>query len=251
MVMGKDGQKLSKRHGSTSVRDFREKGYLPEALMNYVSLVGWSYDGQREFFSKEDLEQVFCLEKINKAPGIFDYKKLDWFNGQYIRQKGDSELLPLLLPYLEKAGFVTLPLDDVQERLLATLVPVVKERLKVLSDVVDLSRFLFEEPVYAGAQAFCGKGVDIPTTYKALDQAYALLRSGLEAGKEDTALETAIADLAGLLGIKVNGVFMPIRVAITGSSVRLPLFDSIHLLGQEKTFARIENALAILKSEVR
>jgi glutamyl-tRNA synthetase len=251
MVMGKDGQKLSKRHGSTSVKDFREKGYLPEALMNYVSLVGWSYDGQREFFSKEELEQLFCLEKINKAPGVFDYKKLDWFNGQYIRQMDDAKLSLMLLPYLEKAGFVSLPLTDEQQQRMTALVPAVKERMKVLSDVVELSRFLFEEPVLSDPLSFCGKGVDLSTTCSALDQAYGILRSGLEKGLEDSVIESQLVDLATSMEIKVNGVFMPIRVAITGSSVSLPLFDSIRLLGQEKTFDRIEKALALLKSEVR
>jgi len=80
MVMGKDGQKLSKRHGSTSIKDFREKGYLAQALMNYVTLVGWSFDDKSEFFSKDELEKVFDITKIHKSPGVFDYKKLDWFN---------------------------------------------------------------------------------------------------------------------------------------------------------------------------
>jgi glutamyl-tRNA synthetase len=251
MVMGKDGQKLSKRHGSTSVQDFRKKGYLPEALMNYVSLVGWSYDGQREFFSKEDLEQLFCLEKINKAPGVFDYKKLDWFNGQYIRQTDDGKLSSLLLPYLEEAGFVTLPLDETQKQRMETLVPAVKERLKVLSDVVPLSRFLFEEPTFSDPLLFCGKGVDLPSTCKALEDGYRILREGLEGKAGDSAIEERLVALATEMGIKVNGVFMPIRVAITGSSVSLPLFDSIRLLGQEKTFDRIEKALALLKREVQ
>ena len=104
MVMGKDGQKLSKRHGSTAVRDFRAKGYLPEAIINYVTLVGWSLDGSTEFFSKEELEKCFTMEGIHKAPAVFDYKKLDWFNGQYIRQADDSRLASLITPYLQEAG---------------------------------------------------------------------------------------------------------------------------------------------------
>lgn len=251
MVMGKDGQKLSKRHGSTSVRDFKEKGYLPEALMNYVSMVGWSYDGQREFFSKQDLEQVFSLEKINKAPGVFDYKKLDWFNGQYIRQKSDEELLALLLPYMTKAGFVSAPLSSDQESMLLNLTKVVKERLKVLGDVVDLTRFLFEEPTYEDVNLFAAKGVELTVAVSALDRAFEILKQGFEAGESHATTEQKLTDLAGELGLKVNGVFMPLRVALTGSTVSLPLFDSIGLLGQEVTCARIENALALLKREVR
>ncbi|MGE4583787.1 MAG: glutamate--tRNA ligase [Sphaerochaeta sp.] len=251
MVMGKDGQKLSKRHGSTSVRDFRSKGYLPEALMNYVSLVGWSYDGQREFFSKDDLEHLFCLEKINKAPGVFDYKKLDWFNGQYIRQKSDEELAQLLLPYLEDAGFLPSELSASQQEKLMRLTSVVKERLKVLGDVVELSRFLFEEPMYEDVNLFAAKGVQLSDALEALEKAYAILRDGLDRKLEHAAIEQSLTELATQLNLKVNGVFMPIRVALTGSTVSLPLFDSINLLGQDATCARIENALALLKREVR
>ncbi|MDT4762388.1 glutamate--tRNA ligase [Sphaerochaeta sp. PS] len=249
MVMGKDGQKLSKRHGSTSVRDFRLKGYLPEALMNYVSMVGWSYDGQREFFTKEELESVFTLEKINKAPGVFDYKKLDWFNGQYIRQKSDGELSSLLLPYLVEAGFVSLPLSEEQKEKFAALVPVVKERLKVLSDVVPLSSFLFEEPTYEDLSLFVAKGATPALALKALEGSYAILKKGLSEGKGSEEMEKEMVSLAEELGTKINGVFMPLRVALTGSLVSLPLFDSIYLLGQEKTFARIDTALALLRSE--
>lgn len=250
MVMGKDGQKLSKRHGSTSVRDFREKGYLPEALMNYVSLVGWSYDGQREFFSKGELEQLFCLEKINKAPGVFDYKKLDWFNGQYIRQKSDEQLMDMLLPYLTKEGFVSLPLSEDQKQKMVDLTKVVKDRLKVLGDVVDLARFLFVEPVFEDLNLFAAKGVQLSSALIALEKGYAILKKGLCEHEGHEAIEQKLTSLADELGMKVNGVFMPIRVAITGSTVSLPLFDSIGLLGQEVTYTRIENALALLKREV-
>lgn len=251
MVMGKDGQKLSKRHGSTAVRDFREQGYLPEALLNYVSLVGWSYDGQREFFSREELEELFTLEKINKAPGVFDYKKLDWFNGQYIRQKSDEELLALLLPYLLKAGFVSEPIDEEMREKLLLLTSSAKERLKVLSDIVGLSRFLFEEPVWEDFSIFCAKGVDLRAAAEALERVYGLLKRGLGAGLSTEAIEEQLSALAGEMEMKVGGVFMPIRAALTGSNVSLPLFDSIRLLGEERALGRIERALAILKSEVR
>ena len=251
MVMGKDGQKLSKRHGSTAVRDFREQGYLSEALLNYVSLVGWSYDGEREFFTREELEQLFTLEKINKAPGVFDYKKLDWFNGQYIRQKSDEELLALLLPYLLKAGFVTEPIDGETREKLLLLTASAKERLKVLSDIVPLSRFLFEEPVWDDISLFAAKGVGLDVATEALERADEVLKAGLAAGTEITVIEDQLSALAGEMGVKVGAVFMPIRVALTASTVSLPLFDSIRLLGEERSLERIERALAILKSEVR
>ena len=251
MVMGKDGQKLSKRHGSTAVRDFREQGYLSEALLNYVSLVGWSYDGEREFFTREELEQLFTLEKINKAPGVFDYKKLDWFNGQYIRQKSDEELMALLVPYLLKAGFVTEPIDGETREKLLLLTASAKERLKVLSDIVPLSRFLFEEPVWDDISLFAAKGVGLDVATEALERADEVLKAGLASGTEITVIEDQLSALAGEMGVKVGAVFMPIRVALTASTVSLPLFDSIRLLGEERSLGRIERALAILKSEVR
>ena len=109
LVMGKDGSKLSKRHGSTSLVDFRKAGYLPEAIINYVSLLGWSFDDSREFFSREDLEELFSMEKINKAPAVFDYKKLEWFNGQYIRQRDKASLEELLIPSSRRTGLFPIP----------------------------------------------------------------------------------------------------------------------------------------------
>ena len=181
---------------------------------------------------------------------MFDYKKLDWFNGQYIRQMGDEALTDMLLPYLVDAGFLTLPLSDEAKQKMASLTPVVKERMKVLADVVELSRFLFEEPTYEDVTLFAAKGVELPVAYDALQRAYEVLKKGFADKKETQLIEEELTELAQQLGVKVNAVFMPIRVALTGSTVSLPLFDSIGLLGQDKTGARIENALAILKRGV-
>ncbi|MEX2444808.1 MAG: glutamate--tRNA ligase family protein [Alkalispirochaeta sp.] len=105
MVMGKDGSKLSKRHGATSLIEFRRQGYLPEAITNYISMLGWAYDDSREFFTRRELEELFSIEKINKAPAVFDYKKLDWYNGHYIRECDDERLVELLMPYIQEAGW--------------------------------------------------------------------------------------------------------------------------------------------------
>lgn len=251
MVMGKDGQKLSKRHGSTSVKDFRAKGYLPEALMNYVSMVGWSYDGQREFFTKEELEEVFSLEKITKSPGVFDYKKLDWYNGHYIRQKTDAELAGLLIPYLQEAGYISTPPTDIQQNMVDKLVPLVKERLKVLSDVVPMVGFLFSDPGEPTVADLLPKNQDAGQTLEVFEKAFTLFRPLLESGVNDEDIEAKLVALAGDAGVKVNGVFQPIRVAVTGSTVSPPLFDSIRLLGLETSFSRIGRAIDILKKEVR
>jgi len=248
MVMGKDGQKLSKRHGSTSVREFKEKGYLPEALMNYVSMVGWSYDGVKEFFSKEELERLFVLEKINKAPGVFDYKKLDWYNGMYIRAKSDAELVALITPYLVRSSLVADPPTEAQHATILALVPVVKERLKVLSDVVDMTRFVFADIPAPSVEELLPKNQDVATTLAALQKAVAVISD--MGRRSDEELEQEMASIAQSMGIKINGIFMPVRMAVTGSTVSPPLFDSIRLLGFEHAMVRLERAVAILTREM-
>lgn len=240
MVMGKDGQKLSKRHGDTAVRDFIAKGYLPEAIINYVSLVGWSLDGQTEFFTKETLEKVFKLEGIHKAPGVFDYKKLDWFNGQYIREKSNEEVIALITPYLKEAGY------EFDNALLEKLAPSVKERMKVLSDVVPLSAFLFSDKMADDEALYISKGMDKEKTLDALKKGSSIIINGLNSDKDFHLIEEEIMALATEMGIKVNGVFQPIRVAITSSTVSLPLKDSISLLGKEETIKRLNRAIDFL-----
>ena len=248
MVMGKDGQKLSKRHGSTAVKDFREKGYLPEALMNYVSMVGWSYDDKTEFFTKEQLCSLFSLEKINKAPGIFDYKKLDWYNGMYIREKSDEQLAQLLLPYMKKASFIPEEHSSEEYQRFLSLIPLVKERLKVLSDVVEMVRFLYEDIEVDDATLFVPKKQTLAQTLEAIQAAYAIM-DGRE-DEEDETIEGLLSEKAKEMGLKVNGIFMPIRVAVTGSAVSPPLFDSIRVLGYDKALQRIEKAIMLIENEV-
>ena len=247
MVMGKDGQKLSKRHGSTAVRDFRAKGYLPEAIINYVTLVGWSLDGSTEFFSKEELEKCFTMEGIHKAPAVFDYKKLDWFNGQYIRQADNDRLASLITPYLQQAGYVSDPITEDDKKLVDSLVPSVKERMKVLSDVVPLTAFLFEDKPVEDKTIYIAKGSDEQNTAQALERGTEILLTGLKSGESEETIEEKLSALSLELGIKVNGVFQPIRVAITNSTVSLPLFDSIRLLGIEETEKRLMRANKLFK----
>ena len=247
MVMGNDGHKLSKRHGSTSVRDFRQKGYLPEALLNYVSLVGWSYDGEKEFFTREELEKCFSLEKINKAPGVFDYQKLDWFNAQYIRRKGDTELAELLMPYLKDAGL----LDGhklAMDRLVA-FVPGIRDRITLLSDIVPMCEFIKDqgEPDVA---LLIPKKMDSAGTLEALTNVYEVVKAGLEAGRNDEELQQDLMDLAQRMGLKNAAVFNPLRTAVTGLAVSPPPFSCIRLLGKDASYSRIERAIAVLKKNI-
>jgi glutamyl-tRNA synthetase len=245
VVLGKDGQKLSKRHGSTAMREFIRAGYLPEAIINYVALLGWSYDDQREFFTADELIESFSIEKLNKAPAVFDYKKLDWFNGQYIRMKSDTELEALLLPYLKDAGFITENPGPEERAIIDGTIPLVKERLKLLPEITDLVRFLFVDVDLGEAAVLLPKRLDS-------GQALAVLKKGREilvdfASKTDEENEELFRNAAEELNIKLGDMLMPVRVAVTGSPSSPPLFGSIRLLGIEKTLHRVDRAITLLE----
>jgi glutamyl-tRNA synthetase len=241
MVMGSDGHKLSKRHGATNVRELRKLGYLPEALINCIALVGWSYDDAREFFSLGELESLFTMEKINKAPAVFDYQKLDWFNGSYIRKLNAPAFAQAVKPFMQDAGY--LKGDPAEESLLASLAPLVQERVKLLTEVPGMVRYLFEEPAPPSPQDLLGKKPDPVRTLDALRRLEPLLPELSEPGDQHEARLRAIADD---LGMKLGDMLMPLRVAVTGARVSPPLFDSIRLMGPEKARARAARAISIL-----
>jgi glutamyl-tRNA synthetase len=185
MVMGKDGQKLSKRHGATSAVEFRNQGYLPEAIINYITLLGWAYDDSREFFTVSELEELFSIEKINKAPAVFDYKKLEWFNGVYIRQKTDHELEELVLPYLVAEGLVSEPATEEELSILRGAMPLIKERMKTLSDAPMLVRFLYRDVYDYDVTQAIPKKHDAEQTLSLLEEAEALLDGFEDRSDED------------------------------------------------------------------
>jgi glutamyl-tRNA synthetase len=241
MVMGSDGHKLSKRHGATNIREFRKLGYLPEALINYIALVGWSYDDAREFFTLGELESLFSMEKINKSPAVFDYQKLEWFNGSYIRKLSSEEFARSVKPLMQEAGY--LKGDAFEETLLAALAPLVQERVKLLTEVPGMVRYIFEEPAPPAAQDLLGKKTDPARALDALKRLEPLLPELSAAGDPHEPRLRAIADE---LGMKLGDMLMPLRVAVTGARVSPPLFDSIRLMGPEKARARTARAIAIL-----
>lgn len=247
MVMGKDGGKLSKRHGSTSLVEFQREGYLPEAIVNYITMLGWSYDDSREFFSSDDLAELFTVERINKASAVFDYRKLDWYNGQYIRLCDEERLLDLLLPYVTGAGWGG---DDGRGRLRA-LLPLVRERLRVLSDVVPLLRFVYEGVSDWPLDELLPKNASATDTIAWLDRAVAVVEAHGLPATDDEAAEAALDDAfraaAEEAGTKLGNLMMPLRVAITGSRVSPPLIPSMRELGIDECRRRIAGARATLE----
>ncbi|MFA6507363.1 MAG: glutamate--tRNA ligase [Treponemataceae bacterium] len=247
MVMGQDGKKLSKRHGSTSVDEFRRQGYLPEALLNYVALLGASYEEGRDIFPLADLAKLFKLEKLNKAPAVFDYKKLEWFNGQYIRLKSDEELVSLSLPYAVSGGLFGVtgaePSAE-QKKIFISAMPLVKERLSFLHEIPGKLRYLFEEPTVPASEEFIPKKSDLAAARSLLELGRSFV--GEMAGLDDAAAEELIKRRAEEAGVKLGDLMMPLRVAITGARVSPPLFGSVRILGKEKSLVRVDRALEAL-----
>ncbi len=223
-ILGPDGRKLSKRHGANSVEEFRAQGYIPEALVNYLALLGWSYDDRTEIMSVPELIERFTLERVGASPGVFDYQKLEHFNGIYLRALPPDEYGDRLVAYLREQGY------DWDEELVRRAVPLVQEKIATLGEFPEFAGFLFRdvEPDLALVDG------------NVLAEAEREL-AGVEPFKTD-AIDQALRALAERLELKPREAFQPIRVAVTGSRVSPGLFESIELLGRERTLARIRRA---------
>jgi glutamyl-tRNA synthetase len=253
MVMGQDGKKLSKRHGATSIDEFRKQGYLPEALINYVALLGASYEEGKDLYSLPELEKLFSLDKLNKAPAIFDYKKLEWFNGQYIRMKSDEELAALCLPSTIKAGLFDLagqaetePTAE-QKNIFTAAMPLIRERLTFLHEAAEKLAYLFSEPALPAVEEFIPKKSDLAAAVQLLRLGREMVQP-LAAAPDDETAEIYIKEQAEKNAVKLGDLMMPLRVALTGARVSPPLFGSVRLLGAERSLRRVDCALQLLEN---
>jgi len=227
-VFGMDGKPLSKRHGSTSVEAFREQGFVPEALMNYLALLGWSKDDSTTFLSRDELIQAFDLSRVSSNPAAFDTQKLEWMNNHYIQSLGDDELAARCLHFLTEAGLLPDPL------MLRAAMPLVRERMKTLTESVELLRFLFTDDVRPNekAAAIIAKA---PEGY--LARAAEVL-GALHPWNHDAIL-AALDELAASADLNRTKGWQPVRAAVTGSNVSPPLPESLELLGRETTVIRL------------
>ncbi|MXY60311.1 MAG: glutamate--tRNA ligase [Chloroflexi bacterium] len=245
LILGPDRSKLSKRHGAASVLEFRDMGYLPDAMFNFLALLGWSLDETSEVFTKDELVKHFTPERILANPAVFNIEKLDWFNGLYIRGMDDSALADALVPWLEdfKHGLPgnAVPVD---RQYLARIVPLERERLKRLSEAPEMLSFFFEERLDYDASLLVPKGLDADTTRAMLEAALATAEGADEWSV--AALETAYRALAESLEVKTGQLFGAIRVAVTGRTAAPPLFDTLSVLGKERCVSRLRAALAAL-----
>jgi glutamyl-tRNA synthetase len=248
VLLSQTGGKLSKRDGATSLRDFIAKGYLKEALTNFMALLGWGPGDDRETFSLKELEKEFDVKNISKSSPVFYFEKLDWFNGIYIRKKTTEELIDLCLPYLQKKNLVSQEVSQEEQNYLLKIIPLLHERIKLLSEIVELSEFFFKEELdYGEEKNLIPKKMDKELTLKVLQYCYDVLNKASDF--ELATLENLLREGAKELGIKKAGqMFMPVRIAITASKASPGLFETMNVLGKDRVIKRIEKAIGMLKN---
>ncbi len=247
LVCGADGKKLGKRHGAVSIDEFRRLGYLPEALLNFLALLGWSPgDGtEQEIFTREELIELFDIKRINLSAGVFSYDKLNWVNGYYIRALSEEALLERLIPFWVEAGLINDPVPEETMSKLQVMVPLVQERLKTLRDVIALTDFVFQDIDDPSVDSLIGKKMTAEQSLDTLMAVEKLLASLPDFTGE--AMEGPLRQLAADLGLKVGQVFTIIRNCVTGKKVSPPLFGSMQALGREQTLKRLERGKEILE----
>ncbi len=223
LLNGPDGRKLSKRHGAITVEDFREQGYIPEAFVNFMALLGWSYDDRTEVMSRDELVERFTLERVGKSPGVFDYEKLSHLNGLYLRALPPEEYADRLVAYLRERGY------EWDELLIRRAAPLVQEKIETLGAFPAFAGFFFARVEPEGDV----DGQVLPAAAETL--------AGVEPFDAEQ-IETALRGLAERLGLKPREAFQPIRLAVTGSKVSPGLFESLELLGRDESLARLEGS---------
>jgi glutamyl-tRNA synthetase len=226
-ILGTDGKKLSKRHGAVSVDEFRVSGYLPEALVNFLALIGWAPDGETTILSRDEIVERFTLEAVSASPGTFDYAKLDWMNGVYLRALPTEDYARRLVEFVHERG-TDWPDDGIR-----AAAPLVQEKIGRLGEFPDFAGFLFE---YVAPPA---DDLD-PRILRAADDALAGTEPWTAA-----AIEATLKGLCDELGEKPRTVYAPIRVAITGSRVSPGLYESLELLGRDTSLARLRRGAEV------
>lgn len=248
LILGPDRKKLGKRHGSTSVLDYREAGYLPEAVLNFLALLGWSYDDRTEIFSRDQLVEHFSLDRLNATSGIFDPDKLRWMNAEYIRALPEGELAKRLLPYLERE----LPQtgDPPTLEMLGAIAPLIQTRIEVLTDAYPLAAFFFTHDVLLTPGDLLGKRfAGDPTAALMALQSAAKTLAGLTDWSHGE-IEVALRALGDELKLEARDFFGLLRMAVTGAAVSPPLFESLELLERDKTLVRLEHAASLLQADM-
>jgi glutamyl-tRNA synthetase len=237
LLRNADRSKISKRKNNTSIKWYREQGFLPEAMINFLALMGWSMPDGNEVFGYEDVEHEFTFERITTSGPVFDLVKLTAINGKHIRMLSDEELYERLLPYIP---------EDLDREKVRRIVPVLKDRLTRLGEFVELTGFFFGPPPPYDAATLVPKKGTPELALQALQRARQLMDTLPEPWQHET-WEAQMRELATELGMRAGDLFMVLRVAVTGSNVSPPLFESMEILGKDEVLQRIDAAITKLQ----
>lgn len=245
VVLSQSGGKLSKRHGATQLREFRDKGYLSEALVNFLALLGWTSGDDREVFDWHDLVQSFTLDRVGTSPAVFSYEKLDWFNGVHIRRLSPEDLADRCIPFLQRDGLVSTPASEREVAYLRKIIPLLQERIKFLSEISNLaSYFLLDEIALGDPLLLVPAKMSVDETVDVLRQACSALTPIDDFSEAN--IESSLRGLVDSLGLKAGQVFMPIRVAVSGRTATPGLFETLHVIGKGRVLRRIDKAVRAL-----
>ena len=240
LILGQDRSKMSKRHGATSIQQYRDMGYLPEAMINFLALLGWSTGTEDEVFTLDQVKESFSLERVAKSPAVFDLEKLNWLNGYYIRHSPVEKIAELAVPYLQQAGYLPEIVDDRLMEKVRLVTVAVREYLEYMAQIVDYAGVFFDDPAY-----------DDPEAKEVLSQeqvpvVFGALRDKLtNAGTLDEAgVKAMLKKLPKELGLGGKNVYQPLRVGLTGKTKGPELYHLLPALGGPKAIERLERALA-------
>jgi len=244
MILGADRAKLSKRHEAVSITEYRQQGYLPETMVNFLTLLGWSLDDRTEILSRQELIDNFSLERVSRTGAIFNREKLDWMNGVYIRSLSLEDFVQRSLPFLESGlpPEVKRPLSIDYTR---QIMPLIQERARTLAEVAELAQFFFVDELDYDTGLLIAKNMNPQSAVKALEASQQRLK---QLSLFDTeSLEAVLRPLAVELGLKTGQLFGTLRVAVTGRTAAPPLFQTMAVLGKERCLGRMETALDRLR----
>ncbi len=244
MILAPGRAKLSKRHGAMSITEYYEQGYLPEAMVNFLALLGWSLDDKTEILTRQELIGNFSLERISRTAALFNQDKLDWMNGVYIRSLTADEFFTAVEPYLMKDELAGKALIS-SEKYVKDILPLIQERARTLVEVAELAQFFFVEELAYDSTLLIGKNMSRESATRALEVSQQRLGQ-LEAFDAES-LEVVLRPLAVELGLKTGQLFGTLRVAVTGRTAAPPLFQTMAVLGKERCLRRIEAALDRLR----
>ncbi|MBU1044360.1 MAG: glutamate--tRNA ligase [Candidatus Omnitrophica bacterium] len=243
MIHGEDGSRMSKRHGATAITEYRNQGYLPEAVVNYLALLGWNPGTDKEMFTLKTLVKEFSLKRVNKTAAIFDMTRLSWVNGQYIKEMDIDKLTQMIIPSLQEKGYIS---DTYDQKWLTGLIALYKTRLPTLEHFSKLAGFFFKDEIEYDQDAV-DKFLKIDNVCDYLEKFVQALEKSNPFDKQQ--IEANVRVLVDALGINAGELIHPVRVALTGGTVSPGIFEIIEFLGKEKSVARLTSVINKLKAK--